>query len=135
MSNAWSIYVITLTTIMIVGCVWLLWYTSRPSGGHPDETTGHVWDGDIREYNKPLPRWWLNLFYITIVFSIGYLIWYPGLGNFAGIGGWTSAKQHDAARDGGVAPDLEQPLVAEQQVGHHRGEVLECTGHAELHAR
>ena len=57
MSNAWSIYVITLTTIMIVGCVWLLWYTSRPSGGNPDDTTGHVWDGDIREYNKPLPRW------------------------------------------------------------------------------
>ncbi|MCK9488015.1 MAG: cytochrome-c oxidase, cbb3-type subunit III [Xanthomonadales bacterium] len=99
MSNAWSIYVITLTTIMIVGCVWLLWYTSRPTDGSADETTGHVWDGDLREYNKPLPRWWLNLFYITIIFSIGYLIWYPGLGNFAGIGGWTSAKQHDEARD------------------------------------
>src|SRR5690348_10574885 len=39
-------------------------------------TTGHVWD-DIRELNTPLPRWWLWLFYITIVWSIGYWIVYP----------------------------------------------------------
>lgn len=98
MSNAWSWYVITLTVLMIVGCVWLLWYTARPIKGE-GETTGHVWDGDIREYNKPLPRWWLYMFYATIVFSIGYLVWYPGLGNFAGTSGWTSAKEHDAERD------------------------------------
>src|SRR5437763_14960168 len=39
-------------------------------------TTGHVWDG-IRELNNPLPRWWLWLFYITIIWSIGYWIVYP----------------------------------------------------------
>src|SRR5438105_6481936 len=39
-------------------------------------TTGHVWDG-IRELNTPLPRWWLWLFYATIVWSIGYWIVYP----------------------------------------------------------
>jgi cytochrome c oxidase cbb3-type subunit 3 len=39
-------------------------------------TTGHVWDG-IRELNTPLPRWWLWLFYITIVWSVGYWIVYP----------------------------------------------------------
>ncbi|HZJ81836.1 MAG TPA: cytochrome-c oxidase, cbb3-type subunit III [Guyparkeria sp.] len=41
------------------------------------ETTGHVWDGDIREYNNPLPRWWLWAFYVTIVFSVVYWILYP----------------------------------------------------------
>lgn len=98
MSSAWSIYIIVLTVVMIIGCTWLLWSTSRPIKGE-GETTGHVWDGDIREYNKPLPRWWLILFYATIIYSIGYLIWYPGLGNFAGVGGWTSAGEHDAQRD------------------------------------
>jgi cytochrome c oxidase cbb3-type subunit 3 len=97
MSSAWTIYVTVLTVVMIVGCTWLLWVTSRPARGE-GETTGHVWDDDLREYNKPLPRWWLVLFYATILFTIGYLVWYPGLGGFEGIGGWTSAKEHDAAR-------------------------------------
>ncbi|WP_100961664.1 cytochrome-c oxidase, cbb3-type subunit III [Bosea sp. FBZP-16] len=39
-------------------------------------TTGHEWDG-IRELNTPLPRWWLGIFYATIVWSIGYWIVYP----------------------------------------------------------
>ena len=42
------------------------------------ETTGHEWDG-IKELNNPLPRWWLWTFYATIVFSIGYMIWYPSI--------------------------------------------------------
>ncbi len=42
------------------------------------ETTGHEWDG-IRELNNPLPRWWLLTFYATILFSIGYIIYYPAI--------------------------------------------------------
>lgn len=99
MSPAWSVFLIVLIVLNIVGCVWLLWYTSKRRSDLPSgETTGHTWDGDLREYNKPLPRWWINLFYLTIVFTIGYLAWYPGFGNFAGASGWTSAKQHDAAK-------------------------------------
>lgn len=41
------------------------------------ETTGHVWDGDLKELNKPLPKWWLYVLYATIVWSIGYWIVYP----------------------------------------------------------
>jgi cytochrome c oxidase cbb3-type subunit 3 len=102
MSSAWSWYIIVLVAINVLGCVWLLWWTGRSRGvtGSDGDTTGHAWDdGAIREYNKPLPRWWLNLFYLTIVFSIGYLVWYPGLGSFAGTSGWTSRAQHDAERD------------------------------------
>src|ERR1700746_3895774 len=58
------------------------------------ETTGHVWDEDLRELNNPLPRWWLWLFVLTVIFGLGYLVVYPGLGNFAGIAGWTSQRQH-----------------------------------------
>lgn len=41
------------------------------------ETTGHVWDDDLREYSNPLPNWWLWAFYATIIFSVVYWILYP----------------------------------------------------------
>ena len=41
------------------------------------ESTGHVWDGDLKELNKPLPKWWLYVLYATIIWSIGYWILYP----------------------------------------------------------
>ncbi len=98
MTTGWSAYVVSLIVLNLVATTWLLWWTARKrkSDGKTSETTGHVWDGDITEYNKPLPKWWINLFYLTIFYSVGYLIWYPGLGNFAGTSGWTSAKEHDA---------------------------------------
>ncbi len=58
------------------------------------ETTGHVWDEDLQELNNPLPRWWLWLFILTVIFGLGYLVVYPGLGNYAGLFGWSSQKQH-----------------------------------------
>jgi cytochrome c oxidase cbb3-type subunit III len=95
MSSFWSGWIILLTVANIVAAVWLLWITSRTS---PDEkasdTTGHVWDGDLKEYNNPLPRWWLWLFYLTVVFSIIYLVLYPGLGNFQGVLGWSQTGQY-----------------------------------------
>lgn len=98
MTTGWSLYVIFLVVLNIVATTWLLWWTARKrkSDGSNAETTGHVWDGDLTEYNKPLPKWWIILFYLTIFYSIGYLAWYPGLGNFAGTSGWSSAKEHDA---------------------------------------
>jgi cytochrome c oxidase cbb3-type subunit 3 len=53
------------------------------------DKTGHVWDGDLEEYNNPLPRWWLGLFIITIIFGVAYLLYFPGLGNFTGQGKWS----------------------------------------------
>ena len=95
MTTAWSWYVIALMTLEIVGCVWLLWWTSRRRPGDPrPEDTSHVWDGNITEYNKPLPRWWINLFYITIVFSLGYVFWFGGLGTYSGYGKWSSQREH-----------------------------------------
>ena len=98
MTTAWSTYVVFLVVLNIVATTWLLWWTARKRSADAiaSETTGHVWDGDITEYNKPLPKWWINLFYLTIIYSVGYLIWYPGMGNFAGISGWSSVKEHDA---------------------------------------
>lgn len=91
MSGAWSIYVIILTVITVGGSMWLLAVTSKSRQDKSDDnTTGHVWDGDLAEYNNPLPRWWLWLFIGTVVFSAGYLVVYPGFGNYEGTSGWSS---------------------------------------------
>ena len=102
MSSGWSIFVVVLTIANILGCFWLLRWTAKPRhagekiGGGSD--TGHTWDGDLREYNNPLPKWWLWLFYITIVFALVYLAVFPGLGNFAGLKGWSQASQYEQER-------------------------------------
>jgi cytochrome c oxidase cbb3-type subunit 3 len=104
MTRGWSWYVIALVVLNIGGCLVLLWRTSRRLAGDADpEKTGHVWDGDITEFNKPLPRWWINLFYITIVFSVGYLLWFGGFGSFSGYSGWSSQREHAADKAAGDA--------------------------------
>ncbi|HEY6545532.1 MAG TPA: cytochrome-c oxidase, cbb3-type subunit III [Dokdonella sp.] len=97
MSTPWALFVIVLTLLNIVLLAWLLFANARskPDPSAKDSTTGHVWDGDLAELNNPLPRWWFGLFVATIVFSIGYLVLYPGLGNFAGTFRWTSLGEAD----------------------------------------
>lgn len=96
MSSFWSGWIILLTVANVIGAVWLLWWTSRMTPEEKAaETTGHVWDGDLKEYSNPLPRWWLWLFYLTVVFSIIYLVLYPGMGNFQGVLGWSQTGQYE----------------------------------------
>jgi cytochrome c oxidase cbb3-type subunit 3 len=96
MSSFFSWWIIILTLGNIAGAYWLIRWTMKRRPGESAEgtTTGHSWDG-LEEYNNPLPRWWLWLFYITLVFGVIYLILYPGLGSFAGTFGWTQDKQYD----------------------------------------
>lgn len=113
-SNFWHLYVAGLALVSIIACLLLLWFSGKAKAMTAnDNTTGHVWDGDLREMNNPLPRWWVGLFIITIVFSLVYLAFYPGAGSFAGKFGWTSAGQYDAE----VAKANEQvaPLYAKFQ--------------------
>jgi len=118
MSAAWSWWIIGIVVLNIVGCGWLLWWTGKRRPGDPKpEDTSHIWDGDLTEYNKPLPKWWINLFWITIVFSIGYLAWFPGMGSFPGYGKWTQQGEHatqkaayDATLESTFAPFKNQPI-------------------------
>ena len=93
----WPIYVSAVTLVGIFACLLLLWFSGKAVAmtAH-DNTTGHVWDGDLREMNNPLPRWWVWLFIITVVFALVYLVLYPGLGTYAGTLKWTSTGQHAA---------------------------------------
>lgn len=97
MSTFWSWWVIILTVGNILACIWLIRWTAkkRPNEAAQGDVTGHSWDGDLQEYNNPLPRWWLWLFYFTIIFSAVYLYFYPGLGNYKGALGWTQENQYD----------------------------------------
>ena len=93
--NFWSIYVAGMSLAGILGCLLLLWLTARKKVvSSSDNTTGHVWDEDLTEMNNPMPRWWMWMFVLTIVFSLGYLVFYPGLGNFAGTLGWTQVNEY-----------------------------------------
>jgi cytochrome c oxidase cbb3-type subunit 3 len=91
-SGFWDIYIGLISIVSIVACAVLLKMQSVRQASEA-ETSGHVWDEDIKEYNNPLPRWWAWLFYITIVFGLVYLVLYPGLGSYAGTLGWTQVKQ------------------------------------------
>jgi len=95
-SEFWHWYITILTILSILACLWLLRLMTKGfKKSDKVEDTGHVWDGDLTELNNPLPRWWLGLFYITIVFSGFYLLLYPGLGKFEGILGWTSQGAYE----------------------------------------
>ncbi|MGE5117903.1 MAG: cytochrome-c oxidase, cbb3-type subunit III [Betaproteobacteria bacterium] len=95
-SSGWSWYVASLTLLGLLGCLWLLYIASRRTVMAEDNSTGHVFDEDLVEMNNPLPRWWMGLFILTVVFALGYLLLYPGLGSLAGRLGWTSRGQYEA---------------------------------------
>jgi cytochrome c oxidase cbb3-type subunit 3 len=91
-SGFWDLYIGVITVVSILACgVFLKSQSVHKVSG--SETSGHVWDEDIKEYTNPMPAWWMWLFYLTIVFAIGYLVLYPGLGSYAGTLGWTQVKQ------------------------------------------
>ena len=91
-SGFWDGYIALLTLLSIVACAVFLKSQSVRKPG-PVETTGHAWDEDLAEYNNPLPRWWSWLFYLTIIFSLVYVILYPGLGSWRGTLGWSQVGQ------------------------------------------
>ncbi|MBG9390189.1 cytochrome-c oxidase, cbb3-type subunit III [Caenimonas aquaedulcis] len=93
--NFWSIYVAALTLVSVAACLLLLWITARKKvQPRADNSTGHVWDEDLREMDNPMPRWWMWLFVATIVFGLLYLAAYPGLGSYEGQLAWTTRGEH-----------------------------------------
>jgi cytochrome c oxidase cbb3-type subunit 3 len=96
MNTFWTIFIVVLTVGNIVGAVWLLQACSKgvPKPQGTAETTPHTWDGDLQEYNNPLPFWWLGLFWLSAVFCAVYLALYPGLGSFGGLLGWSQEDQY-----------------------------------------
>ncbi|MBA5636755.1 cytochrome-c oxidase, cbb3-type subunit III [Duganella sp. LX20W] len=147
-SGFWNIYIVVLTMLGVFGCAILLYSQSKikadPNQQHdgPVGTTGHIWDEDLTELNTPMPRWWMFLFYITIIFALAYLFLYPGLGTYKGSLGWTSGGQHAAElkqAENDYGPLFNQYLkqdlkaVAADPKAHAMGERLFLTYCAQCH--
>ena len=142
-SNFWAIYVASITIVSMLACLLLLWFSGKARAMTAnDNSTGHVWDGDLREMNNPLPRWWVWLFVITVVFGFIYLALYPGLGTSAGQLGWTAVGQYEAevkkanlteaplyAKFTAMAPEL----VAKDPQAHAIGERLFMNNCSQCH--
>ena len=98
-SNFWSVFITSLTLLGIIGCLVLLWVSGKTKAmTAADNTTGHVWDGDLREMNNPLPRWWVGLFIITCLFA-GLPLPVPRPGHYAGCSaGRRPASSREVAR-------------------------------------
>ncbi len=71
-------------------------------------STGHVWDEDLVELNAPLPRWWLHLFNLTIIFAFIYMVLFPGLGNVPGVLKWSQVGRYEA--------EMEKATAAQESV-------------------
>ncbi|MDM8569015.1 cytochrome-c oxidase, cbb3-type subunit III [Thiotrichales bacterium HSG1] len=114
-SQFWEWFIIIPTVGGILGCFGLIiWLSgSSPDPDEKVETMGHVWDEDLAEYNNPLPKWWLYMFYITLFYSIGYLLVYPGLGSFKGFFGWTEVNQYEAEMK--AADEMYMPIFTKYQ--------------------
>lgn len=111
MSAFWSAWVTVITLAVIFGCAWLLFATRKGEKFKEttEETVGHSFDG-IEEFDNPLPQWWFYLFVATVIFGLGYLMLYPGLGNFKGLLGWTSTNQWE--REMQHAEEVYRPVFA-----------------------
>jgi cytochrome c oxidase cbb3-type subunit 3 len=141
-TSGWSVFVAAATIFGLVACVVLLLIASRRQPSAADNTTGHIWDEDLRELNNPLPLWWMGLFVLTILFAGAYLALYPGLGSVAGKLGWTSQGEHAAdmaqaratmapvyAAFNGMAPEQ----LAKDPKAHAIGERLFANNCAQCH--
>lgn len=99
-NHFWGYFIALLTIVSIIGCAVLLWSQSKvkvqsEKGLSKVGTTGYVWDEDLTELNTPMPRWWMWLFYLTLIFGVAYVVLYPGLGGYAGKLGWSSDNAYE----------------------------------------
>jgi cytochrome c oxidase cbb3-type subunit 3 len=111
MTSGWSLFITVVALANVAGAVWLLLANGRAaaSDAAADKTT-HVWDGDLTEFNNPLPRWWFWLFILSVIFGLAYLFFFPGLGSYQGSLGWSSKNQLAAEQE--AARALQAPRYA-----------------------
>jgi len=103
-SEFWYYWIAGVTLISILACFVLLWYSTKVKvASNKDNSTGHVWDEDIVELDNPLPKWWVYLFVVTLLFALIYGLLYPMFGKFPGLLGWTSAGQYQAEKQANLA--------------------------------
>jgi len=96
--GGWSLFIAIATLASLAACILLLVVASRRKPMAADNSTGHVFDGDLIELNNPLPRWWMVMFVLSVVFALAYVFAFPGLGSVPGVLGWSSRGELAADR-------------------------------------
>ena len=129
-SGFWPLYISVITLASILGTwVFLRSQTTRKlAPGEKADLIEHTWDEDLQDLNNPLPRWWLGLFYGTLIFALAYLALWPGLGNFAGLLGWTSLQEYE--QEVSAAEAKFQPVYA----GFMKQDIATVAANPEAHA-
>ena len=140
----WGYYVGGIALLGIFWCLWLIFSQRKWLGVSTVkvEDTGHVWDGNLREMNNPVPRWWTIMYVGMCFFGLGYLVLYPGLGAYKGTLGFTTAqevKQDQAQLDASVAPiyarfaKMDIPAIAKDPEARVIGQRLFLNNCAQCH--
>ena len=108
--SAW--FIAAGTVLFVIFCIWLVtWSTKQgPTNKEDEDLVGHKWDGDLEELNNPAPKWWLYLYFGTIIWAVGYLIFYPGIGVFEGTLNWSQYDQYEEEMQ--AAADRYEPIYA-----------------------
>lgn len=117
-SDFWAGWITVLTLVSLSGLAWMVFSIFSTAGeGHDEDGEGPVWDDNLREGSNPAPMWWFWLILTMMVFSVLYLMLYPGLGSYKGALKWTQSGRLDdskaayAAEFGGV-----RSLIAGAQI-------------------
>ena len=143
-SGFWGYYIAGIVLLGIIWCLWLIFSQRKWLGARTVtvQDTGHVWDGDLRELNNPVPRWWTVMYVVMCLFGLGYLVLYPGLGTFTGSLGYTSAqevRQDQTQQDALVKPlydkfaKLDIPAIAVELEARVVGQRLFLNNCAQCH--
>lgn len=88
-SDFWGGYILVVTVVSLLGLAWLVWSVYFSANGHHEGEEPPVWDETLREGANPAPMWWFWMILIMMVFSVLYLMLYPGLGSFSGMLKWS----------------------------------------------
>ena len=97
MTAFWAWFVAAGTIAFVIWCIWLVSWSAKqgPQNKEDEDLVGHKWDGDLEEWNNPAPKWWLYLYFITIIWAVGYMVAYPGIGAYEGFLGWSQEGQYE----------------------------------------
>ena len=101
-ADFWAGWVFVLTVASVLALSWFVFSIYFGNGGreHAEqaESESPVWDGDLREGDHPAPMWWFWLILASLVFSVVYLMLYPGLGSYSGALQWSQGGRLQESR-------------------------------------
>ena len=94
-SDFWAGWISVITIVSFIGLAWLVFSIYFAGDSEAEEAEGPIWDENLREGNNPAPMWWFWMVLALMVFSVIYLMLYPGLGSYAGALKWSQGGRLD----------------------------------------